>query len=425
MADDSSDGGGCLGWLFGIGIGVLVLILILGLIYFVLQIAWITLPAWGVATVLMFGALYLFTSQRFRALNPQGTFAKTVAIRFDSRKMKWYLQETARESYGKAGLVMTVAIILALLPLWLILGVRYRSGAFQGVIWWLWFLDSPATIPQQAALVCGCILSVIPIIGLAVLRFESVENSLSTRAQYLVKHMNGQLERTEELRSLTTSIGAVADHIGIPFPMIFQQKVAKFANAHKAELLADTTNKLNKMIVRTIEEAQEDVKELKKAQEAYDTAMKLYDETTREVNRTGSISLIRELEGDYEGLTPECFGELLVKRDWAAFHSVADSLIEDIERLKEVALKYQREGYEEEPKDRKEEEPDRGEMTEERAYSIFRALPPMSCTQLKSSYRELVKGCHPDKKEDKKKADALMRDLNLAYAFLKKIGKCD
>ncbi|MCK4580592.1 MAG: hypothetical protein KAU10_04510, partial [Dehalococcoidia bacterium] len=228
MADDSSDAGGCFGWLFGIGIGVLVLILILGLIYFVLQIAWITLPAWGVATVAMFGALYLFTSQRFRAVNPQGTFAKTVAIRFDSQKMNWYLQETARESYGKAGLVMTVAIILAVLPLWLILGVRYRSGAFQGVIWWLWFLDSPAKISQQAALVCGCILSVIPIIGLAVLRFESVENLLSTRAQYLVKHMNRQLESTEKLRSLGTSIEAVADHLEDSFPVNFQQEIAEF-----------------------------------------------------------------------------------------------------------------------------------------------------------------------------------------------------
>jgi len=420
MADDSSD---VFGGLISIAIGILVLIVALGLIYFVLQIAWITLPAWGVATAMMFMALYLFTTQRFRPVNPQGAFARTVPIRFGSRKMKWYLQETARESYGKAGLVMAVAIILAVLPLWLILSARYRSGAFQGVIWWFWFLASPARISQQVSLVCGCILSVIPLITLAILRYESVDSSLSTRAHYLVKHMNGQLERTEELRSLGTSIGVVADHLGIPFPMIYQQKVAKFANAHKAELLADTTNKLNKMIVRTIEEAQADLKELKKAQEAYDTAMKLYDQTTREVNRTGSISLIKELEADYEGLTPEFFGELLVKRDWAAFHSVAESLIEDIEHLKRVALKYQREGYEE-SKDYEYERSDKQEMNEERAYSILGVVPPVSNDLIRKTYRLLVQGCHSDhKKDNKEKADARMRDLNLAYAFLKKIGK--
>ena len=318
---------------------------------------------------------------------------------------------------------MAMAIILAILPLWLILSALYKSGAFQGFTWKV--LDSSGRVSQQLSLACGCILSSIPVITIAALRFESVKNSLSTRAHYLVKHMNRQLESTEKLRSLGTSIRAVADHLEIPFPMIYQQKVAKFANTHKAELLADTTGKLNKVIAQTIEEEREDLKELKQAQETYDHAMDLYNQTTREVNKTGSISLIKELEADYEGLTPERFGELLIGRNWAAFHSIIESLIEDIERLKQVALKYQHEGYEEKPKDREEKEPDRGEMTEERAYSVFRALPPMSCARLRSAYRELAKGCHPDKKEDKEKADALMTELNLAYELLKKIGKCD
>ena len=154
--------------------------------------------------------------------------------------------------------------------------------------------------------------------------------------------------------------------------------------------------------------------------------MKLYDETTREVNRTGSISLIRELEGDYEGLTPECFGELLVKRDWAAFHSVADSLIEDIKRLKRVARKYQYEGYEEESEDYEGGRSHKKEMSEERAYSILGVVPPVSKDLIRKTYRLLAKGCHSDpKKDNKEKADARMRDLNLAYAFLKKIGKSD
>lgn len=414
MADDSSD---VFGGLISIAIGILVLIVALGLIYFVLQIAWITLPAWGVATAVMFVALYLFTTQRFRPVNPQGAFARTVPIRFDSREMKWYLHETARESYRKAGLIMAIAAILAIVPLWVILSARYRSGAFDGVIWWFWFLTRPATIPATGSLVCGCILSTIPIIALAAIRFESVKNSLSTRAHYLVKHMNKQRERTEELRSLGTSVAAVADHLEIPFPIMFQQEIAKFANAHKAEFLADTTNKLNKMIARNIEKAREDLKELKKAQETYCAAMDLYDQTAREVNKTGSISLIKELEGDYEGLTPECLGELLVRRDWAAFHSVAESLIEDIERLKRVALKYQREGHE------YERSAGNG-MNEERAYSILGIVPPVPSGQITSIYRALIKACHPDHKEDKERADARTRDLNLAYEFLKEIGKC-
>ena len=418
--------GKIIGGLFCIALGIVAFVFALGLIYFVLQIAWISLPAWGVATAMMFGVLYLLTAQRFRPMNPQGTFVKMLPIRFDSRKMDWYLQETAGESYGKAVLVMAVAIILAILPLWLILSARYRSGAFQEVIWWLWFLNRPARISGNISVVCGCILSAIPVIAVAALRFKSVQNSISTRGHYVVKHMNRQLERTEELQCLVTSIGCVADQLEIPFPMIYQQKVAKFANAHKTELLADTTNRLNKVIVHTIEETREDLQELKKAQEAYDTATSLYAEAAHEVSKAGSIPLIKELETDYEGLMPEYFGEVLVKKDWPTFHSIAESLMEDITRLKKVALKYQHEGYEGGQADYEDERSDKREMSEQRAYRILGMVPPVSSDLIKKTYRVLAQGCHSDhKKDNKEEAETRMKELNSAYSFLKAIGKCN
>lgn len=405
-------------------IGILFIILIaffllgglLGLLYLLLQVAVITLPAWGVAVALMFLILYLFRAQRIRRLNSQGTLWKMVIVRFDGQRLKWHLEESQIKSYTKAGLAMFLSVILGITSVWLIIRILYNNGAFEGVTWWsLWGTwGGPTQVSPEVSLVFGCILSgiaiMMTIVGMA--KFDLVEtfkNSLSKQANSLVSQVNSQLERTKELRSLETSIKLITSQLEVFFPIDFQTEIQKFVDDHKTELLSDTIE-LNRLIARNIKRAREDRIQLEKANTLYKAAMKLFTETACEVNKTGSMPFVKELEYDYEGLTSVNLKSLLPNREWNDFHNIVNSIMRDLQRLGELAIKYQKEGFEEETESYKEE------TEEEKAYRTLGIPSTATNDQVKRAYKTLASIWHPDAKtvED----DTRMKQINWAYKFI-------
>lgn len=59
------------------------------------------------------------------------------------------------------------------------------------------------------------------------------------------------------------------------------------------------------------------------------------------------------------------------------------------------------------------------ESTEVKAIAIMGLTPPLTFTEIKQSYRQLVKKYHPDLNQGCKKAEDRLKEINMAYTVLK------
>lgn len=289
----------------------------------------------------------------------------------------------------------------------MILSFTYKKGAFNNL----------TRFSSDANMIIGYIISGIVII-ITIIKAkpaETLKDAIWDRGSYLVNQINTQLERIHELSSLETSIQSLAYQLKISFPADFKTAIQEFVCTHKNELLSDTTD-LNNLIAAQIKHAEEDRMYLEQANNHYRAAMKLYMVVAVEVNWTGSIPLIKEMEYDYEGLTSENMKSLLSERKWDDFHDIVQEIMKDLQQLRELARKYQEEGT-----------PDyKKETDEEKAYRLMEISPAASDEEIKKAYRDLALNYHPDNAEQttlgiKKLAEDHFKEINWAYDFLKQI----
>lgn len=395
-----------IGIILGIIIAIVAIGLLIGLILLLLQIIFCSLPAWGIAICLILLFRFIIRIIKIYHLNSKKMLARIIKIEFNGNKLDWCLDESQIETYVKLGLVNFISIILGITSIWLITKELSNVDMFKDLTFWYW--GDTNHVSSGVSLILSYILSGI-IVALIILKFwpgKSFKKSVRKRANVLIGRINISLEKTEELLSLETSIKSIINQLRIHFPIDFQTEIQIFVDTNKSELLFDTT-KLNKFIKKDIEQAKEYLIKLEKANNFYKIAMKLYTETSREVNKTGSIPLIKELEYDYEGLNSTNLKSLLTNRKWDDFNDIVNSIIKDLERLRELAIKYQKVGYEEEPDE---------ETEEEKAYRILGIPHSVTNDQIKKTYRTLASIWHPD--AGLVKDDTRVKEINWAYEFL-------
>lgn len=154
----------------------------------------------------------------------------------------------------------------------------------------------------------------------------------------------------------------------------------------------------------TKKEAEKRAKEMERKNELYQSAIKLFDESAREVNKAGSIPLIKELEYIYGGLTSDNLQSILSNSTWSEFEDVITTIKNELNRLKELGIIYQREELEEETK-------------EEKAFRILSIPATARNDQIKKAYRTLAAFWHPD--ANAVADDTRIKEINWAYEFLK------
>lgn len=359
----------------------------------------------GASIALVWLVLHLFRLYKIGRLNRE-MLARMIGVRFDGWQLHWFVGESQIESYGKAprAFIIVLGIVLVGMVILVVGSLRQPSS------------DVPYRFQEKADL----ILIIVFVIGFLAFNIRSMtgifrepgetfKNKVKDRINHLVSGVNSSLERVEELRSLEASIKSVASQLEISLPIDFQLPIQKFVNAHKIALLADTSE-LNSMITGLITQAHEYKAQLEKANNLYQAAMQLYRETAHEVNRTESMSLIKQMEYVYLGL--DDVRALLPMEKWNDFSDVLNSLMEDLRHLRKTAIKYQEEGYEE-------YEEEAGETDEQKAYRILGVRPTATDEQIKKLYRKLARIYHKD--AGLIGDETRMKEINWAYDILKEI----
>lgn len=166
-------------------------------------------------------------------------------------------------------------------------------------------------------------------------------------------------------------------------------------------------------------------KEMEKRNKLFQSAMDIYHSTAIEINKTGSISLIKLLESNYAILTSDNLINLRLKGSWQDFQKFIHSIIDELTLLKENAIKYQ--NYDgSENTEYYEEKDSMAKLTEEKARTILGVSPNSSNEEIKRKYRKLAKQYHPDKASQttsgiEKLAEKKFKEINEAYDLLAKI----
>ncbi|PIE31358.1 hypothetical protein CSA56_18465 [candidate division KSB3 bacterium] len=221
---------------------------------------------------------------------------------------------------------------------------------------------------------------------------------------------------TKELCRFENRIYILAGKLNISFPSNYQKPIIQFVKAHSHQNLTGNTE-LQRLVNQQTQAARKDLNNLENSHALYQTVSNFYLEVARIVNRTGSIPLIKELEELYGKLHSPNLKSLLTQKKWNYFHEFANELNDDLEYLKQVAIKYQQGDYEEYEADGQPQ--DTGKMNEEKAYRILEVPSDIQNEQLKKVWKKWAEIFHPD--SGYAPNEARMKEINEAYQYLQKI----
>lgn len=397
---------------------VLLLLLLISNSNIIIGVFITSLPTWGLGLIVGFGIFFLLRQYLLNSLCSPETLAKLVKLSFDGNKLNCSIQNTEVKKYGETGLPYSLAYFSCLAVTSLYLMYLLSIDSFSGYTFALMDigggLHGATIVSGNIIFVLACIISIIPI-AFAFKKLkanQSFRSSVEKEVERLVSQANLSIAPTNELQLLINQIKSLASKIEVQFPEGSMSAVRKYVELHKSELLINTAE-LDTLLNSELSKAKQDRDNLEKSVNLYDRVMSYYADTSRQVNRTGSIPLIKELEYDYDGLTSENLKSLLTSRKWNDFQEVVGSIGEDLQRLYDLASKYE--------KQETEAESFYDESNEEKAYRILGVTSNATNEQIKKIYRKLADIYHPDKQvvsDDEK-----FKEINWAFEILKGMRK--
>ncbi|MGH8710684.1 MAG: J domain-containing protein [Burkholderiales bacterium] len=402
----------------------LFLILVIGgtLTSVVIPLTLTSLPAWGAGLAVGFCVLSVLRLQRLRSLRSPQTLAKLTTLHFDGKKLNCSLNYSEVEKYENSESAVRFAAIACAATTVGVLFFLEATGAFRGYAFRIWDIGGEVAtekrLPELASLIIAGIISAI-----AIRYFFNKTNpsrlfksSVRREIEQCISSANLSFKATGPLQAIIKEITVLSTKLGIDFTENSLAPIHNYIRSHQAELLVSTIG-LDRLLKAELARARGDRSRLEKAFNLYENAMSVYTDVSRYVNKTGSMPLIKEMEYDYAGLAHSDLKPLLSQRRWTEFHDVVNSIIEDLQRLKDLAVKYElhEEEYEEF------EVSSVAETDEEKAYRVLGVPPAITNEDIKRIWKNLNRAYHPDsaREEDRKFFDDKLKDINWAYDILK------
>lgn len=397
-------------YLIGFFLIVLAILLVVALFISLLELLFVTLPAWGLGTAFMMLILIFIWIEKLNRLKSSEVLSRLAEIDFDGQKLNYSIRNSELKKYTNLGIGSFVSLIVGLLTIWFVLIKLYEKEVFKG----LTFFDYK--ISEDVSRVFGYIVSAIIFIILITWPKPrmAVKNSIKKRIIKVLNEKKNQIDRLDELRSLENSINSIMSNLNIPSTVDFRTEIQEFINNNKTEITSNA-NEINRLIAIKIKQAKEEKLEFENVNNLYKETFLVYKEAGEEVKKAGSIFLIKELEFDYDGLNSDDLKSLLIGKKWNNLRDILNSIKDDLQRLKELATKYQEEGNEMEESEYEEETDD------EKAYRILGIPQSATNNQIKKAYKTFASIWHPDTKTVKD--HERIKEINWAYQHLKNMRK--
>ena len=218
----------------------------------------------------------------------------------------------------------------------------------------------------------------------------------------------------EKLNDLQSSIKSLTEQLQVPFPAAqltgHSDEIQRLISAHGAQLLTNSAP-LDELVVRLTREAEEDNGQLEKTLKLFQAAMSLYNDTRRFVIKTGSNPLIHALEDDEMVLRDSRLKALIPKRRWDEHRDVVNSIIADLQMLRDRAINYQSSEEQE-----FEEQPIPEERDEDKAYRILGVPPTTTLADIEKMLKGFKLAYHPDNASEANRKLFEERLMNIEWA---------
>lgn len=224
-------------------------------------------------------------------------------------------------------------------------------------------------------------------------------------------------EVTENILSIENDITNISKELGLEFRVFFKKNVEDYITNHDWRVLAKDKI-FNRLLNEQTNLARVDQTNFRKALKTFKDAEIFFTDVSRDVNKTASIPLIRELDYLYKYLSSPNIKSLLLDKKWNEFEKIIKSILNDLKSLRETAIKYQESGINDEDFDDgyNSNELDDTIMTADKAREILGISPTLPYNKIKEVYRKLSAIYHPDSSivEDEER----MKKINEAMHFL-------
>lgn len=406
---------------------VLIELLVSTLISLIIPLAVASLPAYGAGLAVGFGLIFAIRQHRLNSLDSPNTFARVVTIGFDGKKLNCSINHSEFMNYAASQTAIKLSVLACIgTTTAILIFLAMATQVFLGHALKFWGPRGDVEILARPLQEDSLIISIVICILIITYTFkeaklsERFNRSIREEIDRRVSSANLSLKTTDELESVIKEIAALSTRIKVQIPQNSINSMASihsYIESHKAELLISTAG-LTRKIDEELARANDDWNKLESAVNLHENAMSIYTDTSRQVNRTSSMPLIKELEYDYAGLTHSDLKSLLPQKRWPEFHTVVNSIIEDLQRLKDLAVKYE---LHEEEYEEFEEESSGLETNVEKAYRILSIPPTSTDEQIKRVCNNLRKAYHPDqvREEERKFFDDKLKEINWTYDILK------
>ena len=420
-----------------LGAGATAIALVVPLIvFYAVQLLLATLLVWaGVAALTAANLYWYWLRTKEAALTPQVIREVTVVhvnrghyrCHIDPEKVGGYIRHD-RLLIG--GALATLAVTVVSLTLY------YGAGSLNHLMFGTWFALMPVA-PWVSALVaatgacCG--------IAVAYSRVDPgrrLMHVMEAHVEPMLESANATVDlAARNLDSTMESVKQLSGELKIDFPVSYEHDLLRTLENHlDSALEAETPLKDG---LREIEHfAGRDRNELQKAYDLFKAADTLFGQVVPEVNRTGLMPLIRDLDSQYRDLSSPKLKALLEQRQWQEYEQTVQGIANAMNRVRDLAENTARQESErqssrqEPPKQeapRQETEKPQpppsanapaNETKEDRAYRILGLPAGADREHIQKAYRWLSSIWHPDRQMTRN--DEQMKEINWAYNYLKK-----
>lgn len=366
-----------------------ILLIIISVVAFVFGVTAfiVSAPSVGSGLAVVFLIQWLFRLCKVDQMSAPSQLVRVVRVGFSQGKVSWTLDESQmqRGTSGFAVVAICSSIIMGTCFAWGVLWTLVNVG--------FWFDDDEVAL-SILTLIVGAVEFAWASAWISKGFKGKLKSSIQDRVEERFAGMNLSIG---ELDTLSSGISQLASQESIQFPVDYMSSVQAFIEAHTAELPVDMS-KARAFITKQIRQAREDLQKLRQATEQYKVALHRCEEVGVEVNRSGSIALVRVLEDIYGGL--ETLRGYLRMRNWSAFAEGIDFAMNELDMLRQNAVEFQ--AYAEEE-----------ELPGYDPYDVLGVAPEMSDDEIREVYRKLCLIYHPDL--ELVKDDERMKGINAAY----------
>jgi DnaJ-domain-containing protein 1 len=358
---------------------LVITIVVIVLVVYLIGGALTTIAYWGTAAIISVACGLVVSVARSAAIRRPRSLVRILNPRWDAGDvtLTWRVESTELEKRSAAVAAAVVAVIPGAIVL--VLGASDFFAPAR---------SHDAEVDRLFRIGGGGIMAIAGLIGAGLLTHKWTLNLCERKIASVTGEFTAATDQLQALAAAEGNIREIADEIAVAWPAGMSENIGEYVLREREALLING-KEFRRRVAAAVEQAQVDLAMLTKAKAAVSETIACFKRAALSVNRSGAITLIREMEALHEAMESTAMMSLLLDRKLSEFEDVHHEMRADLQRLERQASEYST--------DERQQSGRRDTTPLDDALKILGVTSDMSPDAIKKRYRQLVMDYHPDK----------------------------